>query len=160
MPAYTFYPRFYQGTQANLVGLGWMLSPIGAVVAADTGHINVYEAGAIEATGHKVCTVPHRLGKLDLDAMEKLVECHQQEEFVTPEVVFLSQSSELGTIYRKSELEGIRAFCDRWNLLLFIDGARIGVCRYFRFVRRPGDGYCRPGRRIFYRRHKKRRIVW
>ena len=115
------------GTQANLVGLGWMLSPIGAVVAADTGHINVYEAGAIEATGHKVCTVPHRLGKLDLGAMEKLLEYHQQEELVTPEVVFLSQSTELGTIYRKSELEGIRAFCNRWNLLLFIDGARIGA---------------------------------
>lgn len=115
------------GTQANLVGLGWMLSPIGAVLTADTGHINVYEAGAIEATGHKVCTVPHRLGKLDLEAMEKLLEYHQQEEFVTPEVVFLSQSTELGTIYRKSELERIRAFCDRWNLLLFIDGARIGA---------------------------------
>jgi threonine aldolase len=115
------------GTQANLVGLGWMLSPIGAVIAADTGHINVYEAGAIEATGHKVCTVPHRMGKLDLDAIEELLEYHQQEELVTPEVVFLSQSTELGTIYRKSELEGIRAFCDRWNLLLFIDGARIGA---------------------------------
>lgn len=115
------------GTQANLVGLGWMLSPIGAVVAADTGHINVYEAGAIEATGHKVCTVPHRLGKLDLGAMEKLLEYHQQEELVTPEVVFLSQSTELGTIYRKSELEAVREFCNRWNLLLFIDGARIGA---------------------------------
>ena len=115
------------GTQANLVGLGWMLTPIGAVVAADTGHINVYEAGAIEATGHKVCTVPHRQGKLDLDAMENLLEYHQQEELVTPEVVFLSQSTELGTIYLKSELEEIRAFCDRWNLLLFIDGARIGA---------------------------------
>ena len=115
------------GTQANLVALGWMLSPIGAAVAADTGHINVYEAGAIEATGHKICTVPHRGGKLDLDAMEELIEYHQREDLVTPELVFLSQSTELGTVYRKSELDAVREFCNRWNLLLFIDGARIGV---------------------------------
>jgi threonine aldolase len=104
-----------------------MLSPIGAAIAADTGHINVFEAGAIEATGHKVCTVPHRGGKLDLNAMEGLIEYHQQEELVTPELVFLSQSTELGTVYRKSELEAIREFCNRWNLLLFIDGARLGA---------------------------------
>lgn len=114
------------GTQANLVGLGWLLSSIGAVIAADTGHINVYEAGAVEATGHKVCAVPSSDGKLEPQSLHELMEVHQQEELVTPEVIFLSQSTELGNIYRKSEIERIREFCNHWNLLLYIDGARIG----------------------------------
>lgn len=113
------------GTQTNLVAISALLRPFEAVIAAETGHINVHETGAIEATGHKVCTVSSVDGKLSPADLEKAVLYHSDEHMVKPRMVYLSQSTEYGTLYSKDELTDIRRICDKYGLLLFADGARL-----------------------------------
>ncbi len=115
------------GTQTNLLVISAFLRPHQCVIAADSGHINVHETGAIEATGHKVVTVPGRDGKLTPEAIRKAIEYHSDEHMVKPGMVYLSDSTELGTIYKKNELEAIRKLCDEKKLILFLDGARLGA---------------------------------
>lgn len=114
------------GTQTNLVALSAFLRPHHAVIAASTGHIAVHEAGAIEATGHKVIAVPSEDGRLTPDAVRQAVRAHAGEHMVRPRLVYISNSTELGTIYGRAELEALRSVCDLHGLLLYLDGARLG----------------------------------
>lgn len=114
------------GTQANLIIISSALRPHEAIIAASTGHINVHETGAIEATGHKICTVETEDGKLSVEHIKSVLENHSDEHMVKPKMVFISNSTELGTIYKKAELEEISKFCKENNLYLHLDGARLG----------------------------------
>ncbi len=114
------------GTQANLIVISSFLRPHESVISASTGHINVHEAGAIEATGHKVCVVDTKDGKLTLDHIQSVVDIHEDEHMVKPAMVYISNSTELGTFYTKDELEKISKYCKDNNLIFFLDGARLG----------------------------------
>lgn len=115
------------GTQTNLLVISSFLRPHEAVIAADTGHINVHETGAIEATGHKVIAMPVTEGKLTPDAIRRALDYHTDEHMVKPKMVYLSNATELGTIYSRQELTAIHKLCRERNLYLFLDGARIGA---------------------------------
>lgn len=118
------------GTQANLTVIDACLRPHQGVISADTGHIHVHETGAVEATGHKVLAVPTEDGKLDAATVDKMVCDHFADEsfehIVQPKVVYISNPSELGTIYSKKELMDLYAVCRKYGLYLFVDGARLG----------------------------------
>ncbi len=113
------------GTQANLTVLAMMLRPHEAVIACTSGHINTHEAGSIEATGHKVETVAGVNGKVTAKEVEQLVLARPDEHMVKPAAVYISDSTEIGTIYTLRELEELREVCDKYNLGLFLDGARL-----------------------------------
>jgi len=114
------------GTLSNLTVLSSLMRPYESVIAANFGHIYVHEAGAIEATGHKINMVPTSDGKLTVETIQAVVDEHQDEHMVKPRVVFISQATEVGTVYTKAELEGISAVCRRNGLYLYLDGARLG----------------------------------
>lgn len=114
------------GTQVNLTAISAFLRPHQASIGADTSHINCHETGAIEATGHKVITMKTDDGKLTPDLIQRVVDMHDNEHMVQPKLVYISDSTELGTLYIKSELEEIHNCCKKNNLLLYLDGARIG----------------------------------
>lgn len=114
------------GTQANLIALSSMLKSYESIIAPITGHIAVHEAGAIEATGHKINTVLTKNGKLSVADIQSVVEQHTDEHMVKPKAVFISQATEVGTIYKKQELEAISEYCKKNNLFFYLDGARIG----------------------------------
>ena len=115
------------GTQANLVVISSVLRPHEAVIACESGHIFVHEAGAIEATGHKICTVKGSDGKLNAADIETVVNYHSDEHMVKPRLVFISQSTEVGSVYNKAELTAISEYCRRNKLYLYLDGARFGT---------------------------------
>lgn len=120
------------GTQTNLLAISSVLRPYQSVIAADTGHINVHETGAIEATGHKVITVLNTEGKLKSEQIEEVVRSHKDEHMVQPKMVYISNTTELGTIYTKEELSAISRICRQHGLYLFLDGARLAsalTCR-------------------------------
>lgn len=114
------------GTPANIVTLSAMLKPYESIIAPESSHIHVHEAGAIEATGHKINTVPAKDGKLELGQIKEVLDFHQDEHMVRPRVVFISQSTELGTLYSYKELKELSEFCEKNNLWLYADGARLG----------------------------------
>jgi threonine aldolase len=113
------------GTQTNLIVISAFLRPHQCVIAADTGHINVHETGAIEATGHKVIAVPCKEGKLSPAEIREALDYHESEHMVQPKLVYISDSTELGTIYTKAELTAIHELCKEKGLLLYLDGARL-----------------------------------
>ncbi len=113
------------GTQTNQTAIAAFLRPHQAVIAAATGHVNVHETGAIEATGHKVITLPAPQGKLTPAIIWELVRSHPDEHMVKPGLVYLSQSTELGTVYTKAELASISSLCREQGLILYMDGARL-----------------------------------
>jgi threonine aldolase len=115
------------GTHANLTVISSILRPYEAVIAVETGHIFVHEAGAIEATGHKVCTAPGINGKLQATDIENIVKIHDDEHMVSPRLVYISQSTEIGTTYSKAELAAISEVCKKHELFLFVDGARLAA---------------------------------
>jgi threonine aldolase len=114
------------GTQTNLTAISAFLRPHEAAIAANTGHIFVHETGAIEATGHKVISIEVSDGKLNPHHIKAALNEHTDEHMVKPKLVYLSNSTEIGSIYKKDELEQLSSFCKENNLLLFIDGARLG----------------------------------
>lgn len=115
------------GTQANLLVIASILRPYESVISPETGHIFTNEAGAIEATGHKVHGIKSPEGKISCDVIEELLEMHTNVPHqVQPKLVYISNSTELGTLYSKKELSELYAFCQKKNLFLFIDGARLG----------------------------------
>ncbi len=118
------------GTQTNAVVISAMLKGYEGVVAAETGHINVHEAGAIECGGHKVLALPEHSGKIDPGELETLFEKFYQDEsyehMVFPGMVYVSHPTEYGTLYRKGELEAIAEICRNYHMPLFLDGARLG----------------------------------
>lgn len=114
------------GTSANLIIINAFLQPYEAVITADTGHINVHETGAIEASGHKVCIAHSPDGKITPALVESVLNAHSTEHMVLPRMVYVSDTTEIGTIYTKAELTALRACCDAHDLYLFLDGARLG----------------------------------
>lgn len=115
------------GTQANLIVISSILRPYQCVISAATGHILNNETGAIEATGHKILSIEKEDGKLFPSDIIPVLESHQNiPHQVMPKLVYISNSTELGTIYTKKELEDLSAFCKTNNLYLFMDGARLG----------------------------------
>lgn len=114
------------GTQANIVVLASALKSHEAVIAADTGHINVHEAGAIEATGHKIIAVPNQDGKLTPAAIDAVMTTHNDEHLVKPRLVFISNTTELGTVYTMSELSALSQTAKKHGLYFYLDGARLG----------------------------------
>ena len=114
------------GTQANICAISHMLRPYEAIISAETAHINVHEAGAIEMTGHKILAARTADGKLSVQAIDEILQAHASEHMVKPKAVFLSQATELGTIYALEELKTISTFCKKYNLYLYLDGARLG----------------------------------
>ena len=114
------------GTQANLTVIGAILRPHESVIAASTGHICVHEAGSVEATGHKIHAVLSSDGKLLAEQITQVVQDHHDEHMVKPKLVYVSNATELGTAYTKSELEKLSKCCKKNNLWLYLDGARLG----------------------------------
>lgn len=114
------------GTQTNLIAISSFLRPHEAAISPVTGHIEVHETGAIEATGHKIITLEGQDGKLRPTDVQKALATHTDEHMVKPKLVYISNATELGSIYTKDELTDLSSFCRSNNLLLFLDGARLG----------------------------------
>lgn len=118
------------GTQANLTVIDAALRPHQGALGPDSAHINVHETGAVEATGHKVLWVPHQDGKITAQQVAETVYLHRNngatEHTVQPKLVYISNPSELGTLYTLAELEALSATCHELGLYLFMDGARLG----------------------------------
>ena len=118
------------GTQTNRIVISSMLKNYEGVISATTGHISAHEAGAIEASGHKVLTVPGYDGKLRASDVEALIKTFYadgaHEHMVFPGMVYISHPTEYGTLYTLSELREISELCHRYELPLFLDGARLG----------------------------------
>lgn len=114
------------GTQANQTCISAFLRSHEAVIGVKTAHINVHETGAIEATGHKVVAVNGKDGKITPEEIKEAVAYHCDEHMVKPKMVYISNSTEIGTIYTKKELEEISACCRKLKLYLYLDGARLG----------------------------------
>lgn len=117
------------GTQTNLTVIDAALRPHQAALCAESGHINVHETGAVEATGHKVLTLPSEDGKITAKQIEGAVCAHRddvtKEHMAQPKLVYISNPTELGTIYTLAELTEISAVCKKYGLYLFADGARL-----------------------------------
>lgn len=118
------------GTQTNYVVIRSILRPYQGVISAVTGHINVHETGAVEATGHKVLALPSKDGKITASQVRAYYDAHwndaDHEHIVQPGMVYISHPTENGTIYSKSELQELYATCKELGLPLFMDGARMG----------------------------------
>lgn len=118
------------GTQTNATVISSVLRPHQGVLCADTGHINVHETGAIEHSGHKVLALKHTNGLLAAETIREAMEEHLAEDgpehTVQPGMVYISFSSEVGTVYSLTQLNEIAEVCREYNLPLFIDGARMG----------------------------------
>ena len=115
------------GTQTNATLIDAALRSHQGVLCADTGHINVHETGAVEAMGHKVLPLPGKEGKLSADQIEAAWKEHGGNvHMVQPGMVYLSNPTELGTVYSQAELAQISDVCHRCGLLLYLDGARLG----------------------------------
>lgn len=118
------------GTQTNLTVIAAALRPHQAVISADSGHVNVHETGAIEATGHKVILLPGVDGKISPEQIEMTVLSQRlsmdAEHIAQPKLVYISNPTEVGTTYSLTELTEISAVCRKYGLYLFVDGARLG----------------------------------
>lgn len=118
------------GTQTNSVVIDALLAQYEGVVSAQTGHISVHEAGAIEASGHKVLTIPQHQGKIHADELKACLQTFWDDEnfehMVFPGMVYISHPTEYGTLYSSQELEDISAICREYHIPLFMDGARLG----------------------------------
>lgn len=117
---------FTGGTQTNLTALAAFLRPHEAIVAPKNGHILVHETGAIEATGHKIIAVETHDGKVNCQQLETVLLEHIDEHMVKPKLIYISNPTEIGSIYSKQELIELRHFCDNNHLYLYMDGARLG----------------------------------
>ena len=117
------------GTQANATVIDMLLAPYEGVVAAETGHVACHEAGAIEFGGHKVLTIPGYEGKMHAEDLENYIQVFYENESyehtVFPGAVYVSLSTEYGTLYSKAELAAIHAVCQKREIPLFVDGARL-----------------------------------
>ena len=118
------------GTQTNLTVIDAALRPHQGALCASSGHIHVHETGAVEATGHKVLALPSTDGKITARQVEQAVLAHRAdgafEHIVQPKLVYISNPTELGTLYTKQELEELSAVCQKLGLYLLLDGARLG----------------------------------
>ena len=115
------------GTQVNKTAIAAFLRPYEAAIAAESGHICTHETGAVEQDGHKILTVPTADGKLTPALLQGVLESHSSEHMVLPRLVYLSNTTELGTVYSLEELSAISEFCQKNGLILYCDGARLGA---------------------------------
>ena len=114
------------GTLMNLTALAaFLLRPHWSVISADSGHICVHETGAIEATGHKINHVKTRDGKLRPADIEDVLIFHEDEHYVLPKAIYISDSTETGLVYTKEELQALRDCCNKHGLYIYLDGARL-----------------------------------
>lgn len=131
------------GAQVNTVVIDALLRPCQGVVAVESGHVNVHEAGAIERTGHKVLALPQREGKLQAKTLRDYLAAFWRDEthehMVEPGMVYLSYPTEFGTLYSDRELEEIFAVCREYRIPLYLDGARLG----YGLAAENGFGICR-----------------
>lgn len=116
---------FNGGTITNLTAISHFLRPYQAVISVSTGHIATHETGAIESTGHKIIPVVSADGKLSPELLMPIMAEHNDEHWVKPKLVYITNSTEIGTVYRKAELIALREYCDKHNLWLYLDGARL-----------------------------------
>ena len=118
------------GTQTNQIAIATLLDACEGVVAAESGHINTHEAGAIEYTGHKVMALPSNNGKIyakELNAfLAGFFADANNEHMIAPGMVYISYPTEYGTLYTRSELEDISRICREYKIPLYMDGARLG----------------------------------
>lgn len=118
------------GTQTNVTVISAALKHYQGVITAKTGHINVHETGALEACGHKCLCIETPDGKLTAEQIAAYTDAHFADEsfehMVQPKMVYISNPTEIGTIYKKAELEAIYQVCKKRGLYLFMDGARLG----------------------------------
>ena len=118
------------GTQTNKIVIDTMLEKYEGVIAATTGHVSLHEAGAIEASGHKVITIEGKNGKLAAKDAEKYLKLFYEDgshdHMVFPGMIYISHPTEYGTLYTKNELSELHELCRRYDIPLFIDGARLG----------------------------------
>lgn len=117
------------GTQTNATAIDGLLHHHEGVLAADSGHIAVHEAGAIEASGHKVLTLPHHAGKVAAEDVERYIATFYaddtHEHMVAPGMLYISQPTEYGTVYSRAELEALADVCHRHAIPMYVDGARM-----------------------------------
>ena len=123
--------HFFPGaTQANFIVTAAALSPVQSVIAADTGHINCHEAASIENTGHKILELPNTDGKISAKQIAACAAAYYEggePEYLTePKMVYLSFPTEQGTLYSLQELKDIHDVCRKYDMYLFVDGARLG----------------------------------
>ena len=114
------------GTPANLTATAAFLRPHEAVIAPKTGHVYVHETGALEATGHKVIPIITDDGKLRPEHIDHTIVEHEDEHMVLPKMIYISNSTEIGTIYTKAELLALKESCEKYGLIFYMDGARLG----------------------------------
>lgn len=118
------------GTQTNATVIDGLLSKHKGVMAADNGHINVHEAGAIEACGHKVIVLPSENGKVKAADLEAYIENFYADDtyphMVAPGMLYISFPTEYGTLYTLDELQSLGSLCRKVGIPLYIDGARLG----------------------------------
>lgn len=118
------------GTQTNATVIDGLLARHEGVLAAESGHINVHEAGAIEASGHKVLTLPEHEGKVWAEEVERYIENFYADatypHMVAPGMLYISHPTEYGTLYTRRELEALSRLCRERHIPLYIDGARLG----------------------------------
>ena len=124
------------GTQTNATAIDGLLARHEGVLAAESGHIAVHESGAIEASGHKVLTLPHYEGKVKAEDVERFItEFYADETYqhmVAPGMLYISQPTEYGTIYSREELTKLSDICHKHDIPLYIDGARLGYALGFK----------------------------
>lgn len=118
------------GTQTNATVIDALLDKYEGVVSAATGHVNGHEAGAIEYTGHKVLAIPHHQGKIDAGELEQYLRDFwgdaNHDHMVFPGMVYISHPTEYGTLYTQAELAAVSQVCRKYDLPLYLDGARLG----------------------------------
>lgn len=114
------------GTQTNMTFVSHALRPYESAIAASTGHINTHESGAVESTGHKIISYANPEGKVTPQMIEMALEETPDEHTTEPKLVYISDSTEIGTIYTKNELIALHQVCKAHDLYLYLDGARLG----------------------------------
>lgn len=122
------------GTQANLLAAAAFLKPFESIIAANFGHINTNETGAIEATGHRINSVDSEDGKINVGQIQHILDIHTNTPHqVRPKMVYISQATELGTVYTRDELAHLKNFCEENSLYLYMDGARLSQALVSKF---------------------------
>lgn len=114
------------GTQTNVLFISSCLKHYEGVISCNTGHINVHETAALEGQGYKIILVEPVNGKLLPSKVEEVMNIYQDEHMVKPRMIYISNSTEIGTIYTKQELLDLSIVCKKYHLYFFIDGARLG----------------------------------
>lgn len=143
------------GTSANSIAIAAFLRPYEAAICAPTGHINVHETGAVEATGHKVLPCAAKDGKVTAKGVEAVCALHTDEHMVAPRLLYVSQPTEIGTVYHLDELKALREVCDRLGLILFVGRRAVGQRADQPGVRHDAQRFGRAGGLFLHRRHEK-----